>query len=497
MASEGGAGMQQAHSQPHIPRLSYRSSVTGTILHGPHDSADIVSIATTTAAAPTALISPPPTVYHPSRRHSKAAARAQSIASSDAVSLTSSTLSPETPTKLPTKRGSSLFGFLSVREPSQQAFLDYQESISKQTAARNGRVSAVGMPGVSSAKLPPSVPRVNSRWDGVPQTLKDKEKEKKDASRLPLMSRRRSSSNATAGGLKTQRSSSTLGSQRSNKKATSFSGNKAGNPSDPSVTKIDWEPYSLSNGNGSKDLATPSTDSGDSTSNPTLPEMTSFFPRDVPGPPKIPAYYRSKASAEIPSYIDVPQHSLSPSLTPVETSPVTPYPPSSPTHESTPFNLKPETISDDDFNDPGKLYQRFERVTLKSSGVNILAPPSTSKRRPNSFAVSAGKADQVRTVHGDDQPPSILKQNPSAKRSEVLARPPVSSYFPIIDTEPKGRRNETRNKHDPNWTVRNKDITPWEWDQPSMKVDAPRTSPTPTKQSGKASMRRKRSVFGR
>ena len=497
MASEGGAGTQQAHAQPHIPRLSYRSSVTGTTLHDPHDSANVVSTATTTAAAPTALMSPPPTEYHPSRQRSKVAARAQCIVSSDAVSPTSSTLSPETPTKLSKKRGSSLFGFLSVKEPSQQALLDYQESISKQTAARNGRVSAGGMPGVSSAKLPPSVPKVNSRWDGLPQALKDKEKEKKDTSRLPLMSHRRSSNNATAGGLKTQRSSSTLGSKRSREKPTSFFGNKVGNPSDPSVTKIDWEPYSLSNGNGSKDLATPSTDSGDSTSNPTLPEMTSVFPRDVPGPPKIPARYRSKASAEIPSYIDVPQYSLSPSLTPVETSPVTPYPPSSPTHDCTSFNLKPETISEDDFNDPGKLYQRSERVTIKSNGANILAPPSTSKRRPSSFAVSAGKADQVRTVHGDDQPPSILKQNPSAKRSEVLARPPVSSYFPIIDTEPKGRPNETRNKHHPNLTVRNKDITPWEWDQPSMKGDAPRMSPTLTKQSGKASMSRKRSVFGR
>ena len=331
MASNAAAGTQQARSQPHMPRLSYRNSATGTILRGRRDSAMTVSTASSTAAAaPTPPMSPPLSECYPSPPLSRVTSGAQSTISADAVSFTNSTLSAEAPTKLLKKRGSSLFSFLSVKEPSQQAFLDYQESIRKQTAARSGRVTAVGMPGVSSAKLPLTVPRVNSKWDGVPQTLKEKGKEKKDARRPSLMSHRHSSSNATAGGLKSRRSSLTLGSQRSNPKSPSFFGNKAGNPSDSSVAKLGWESYSLSNGSSSKDLTSTSTSSGASPSTSPLPEMNCFFPQDVPKPPMIPAHYRSLASTEVPSHIDVPQHSVSPSLTPMETSPITPYPPSSP-----------------------------------------------------------------------------------------------------------------------------------------------------------------------
>ena len=499
MASNGGVGTQparsQSHSHPHMPRLSYRNSVTGTILQGRRDSVNTFSTATITASGSTVLPSSPPKAYSPSPPRSKVTTDVQSTFGSDALSVSNSPSSPEASTMPSKKRASSLFGFLSVKEPSQQAFLDYEESIRKQSAARNGRITAVGLPGVSSAKLPRTVPRVNSKWDGVPQTLKEKEKEKRDASRPALMSHRHSSSNATEGGMKAQKSSSTLGSRRSSTKSTSSSESKAGNHSDSRVTKLDWESYTFANSSGLKGLSRTSTHSSDSPSTPTLPEMTSFCPQDVPEPPKIPAQYRRQTSTKVPSHIDVPQYSASPSLTPVETSPVTPYPPSSPIGDPTSFSLKSETVTDDDSNDSGKLLERFERVTLNSNGANILAPPSTLKRRPNGYAFSAGKANPAR-MSPDDQPSSILKQDPSVRKSEVPARPPVSSYFPVVDAEPKRRSDITRNKHNSALILKHKEIAPWEWDEPPMKGDAHNRSPTPTKPSGKAGMRKRLSVFG-
>ncbi|KAI9677895.1 MAG: hypothetical protein M1829_002392 [Trizodia sp. TS-e1964] len=58
---------------------------------------------------------------------------------------------------------SSFFNFFSVREPSAKAFADFQQQTLR-AAAVNGSQARV-----SSARLPTSVPKVNSKWDGVPK----------------------------------------------------------------------------------------------------------------------------------------------------------------------------------------------------------------------------------------------------------------------------------------------------------------------------------------
>ena len=72
-------------------------------------------------------------------------------------------------------KAASLFKFFSVKEPSKQAWLDYQESIWKQQSSNNGRITSIGLPMVSSAKLPATVPKVNSKWDGVPRSIKGRD----------------------------------------------------------------------------------------------------------------------------------------------------------------------------------------------------------------------------------------------------------------------------------------------------------------------------------
>ena len=81
-----------------------------------------------------------------------------------------------TPTKgQKKKKGNSMFGFLTLKEPSQSALEQFAEKQRKQAAEKGGKVSAVGIPSVSMQKLPPTVPKVNSKWDGIPESLKANE----------------------------------------------------------------------------------------------------------------------------------------------------------------------------------------------------------------------------------------------------------------------------------------------------------------------------------
>lgn len=94
----------------------------------------------------------------------------------------SGSMSPA-PSVKPSKKRTSFFSFLTVREPSTQAWIDYQENVRKQQASDEKRPRAVGMPMVSTAKLPSTVPRVNSKWEGVPHAVIRKEKQKKSGRR--------------------------------------------------------------------------------------------------------------------------------------------------------------------------------------------------------------------------------------------------------------------------------------------------------------------------
>ncbi len=157
----------------HMPKLQYRTR------NSPRpDSIGSVSAgfsSGTVSTAPTSLefsdLSPSPTL-------AKAVLQNSSPQHQLASTVPPSTVSRNTKLKDSQRRKSSFFGgFFSVKEPSQQAFEDYQRQLRRKGACKDGRVNAIGMPGVSSAKLPPTVPKVNSRWDGVPQAVKEKEKQ--------------------------------------------------------------------------------------------------------------------------------------------------------------------------------------------------------------------------------------------------------------------------------------------------------------------------------
>lgn len=74
------------------------------------------------------------------------------------------------------KRKSSIFGGLfQVKEPTQVAL----NQVAAQIKAQHGSTSATKVPNVRAEKMPEYVPKVNSKWDGIPESVKRIEKEKK------------------------------------------------------------------------------------------------------------------------------------------------------------------------------------------------------------------------------------------------------------------------------------------------------------------------------
>jgi hypothetical protein len=102
-------------------------------------------------------------------------ARSSISSASEATAVQSPTTSIGSPaTAKSKKRHSSLFNFLSVKEPSKRALEDYEAQLKKDKG--RGPVTPAGMAMVSSQKLPAHVPKVNSKWDGVPDEVKRRQK---------------------------------------------------------------------------------------------------------------------------------------------------------------------------------------------------------------------------------------------------------------------------------------------------------------------------------
>lgn len=84
---------------------------------------------------------------------------------------------PSSSSRQPTKKKSGgLLGFLKLKEPSTSALQDFADHERKRTAQKGGKVPSAGVAGVSSQKLPEHVPKVNSKWNGLPEPTKAKQR---------------------------------------------------------------------------------------------------------------------------------------------------------------------------------------------------------------------------------------------------------------------------------------------------------------------------------
>lgn len=67
----------------------------------------------------------------------------------------------------------SLVAFLTLKEPSTKALEDFADA-EREKAKQKGAAPPAAPPGVSTQKLPDYVPKVNSKWDGMPESASRK-----------------------------------------------------------------------------------------------------------------------------------------------------------------------------------------------------------------------------------------------------------------------------------------------------------------------------------
>lgn len=452
------------------PRLTYRTKSDNASLN-----------TTTTASAQPAS----PSIFSEAH-HSPTYSRSDidSQLGSRRPSLGGFSLSTHDMDKHPKKKSGFLSGLFSVKEPSAQALLNYQKQILKSGDQEGkSRTAAVGL-GVSSAKLPPTVPRVNSKWNGVPQTAKEKEKKKQ-------LTMRQSMSYLTPS-VKTEHSGGSSGSLRTSARPVSRGtlGGASVHSSGSGNALADlygWELMDNSNGNSPRDWAfehrRPSTGQSRSSKTADTSQDPSISPPEIPQPPRIPRTYLEESPTEPKISPIPPDHSHSPSLTPYNSSPITP---------NSPSPLKAFVSKSDDggceavkttvIEAPASL----DDVKIRSAGVGILAPPASARRRPRNATLQAC-VERPRTS-GAQASPSSNPERPKSQRETL----------PRSSSDKRRRSNSARDRLSLGVTLKHQAVAPWGWSElhPETQAvtNAPNTlSPTPAE----GSRRKRLTIFSK
>ncbi|KAL8980008.1 MAG: hypothetical protein Q9205_004800 [Flavoplaca limonia] len=397
-------------NQPHIPRLTYRNAPS--TLSVDNHSIRTVGTQSSTASQFTCATSPPTSSFGGSPSLCRFSDDVLSPLSLDGVSdprPSTSFLSPHT-VKESKKKSPSVFKLFSVKEPSTQAFEAYQEQMKKRGTTQTGRANAVGLPGVSSAKLPPTVPKVNSKWDGVPHAAKQKVKEKDNPSRSSFASSasRPLYTSRSYGSTMTTSTMSSTSSTRSDLRANGSLrlDNSSGNLADLYGWEVPPPGTSIGTSSGSSTRSFPLESKGGASAAPTLQrERTSFFPQS---PLVLATAYESPA--QTPPPLDPPSNRPSPLILPSLPTPPTP-------NDSAPSFPWSSANSKSDHSLPTKQPSQVGNaaVILNSSGSNVLGPPVSATPRPGSAPFAAGEATEFvlpSTSHGrplPGQPNPILK----------------------------------------------------------------------------------------
>lgn len=330
----------------HAPRHSYRSSAAAESLQSP-----------TVAKSP--VVEEGPRSADSEAKPKTSSSTGRPAASGNTLRPTGSRDSdrtshyPKSPVSSAVQKKRSLFGGLFVsKEPTALAL----ERLAAQLEAQHGELSARAIPGVSSSKLPQHVPKVNTKWDGVPEVLKEREKLLKEkaraAKRQSLAPSTRSRSvegsrprNARPGErrpLQNRSSSSTLSSFDSRGRAGQQRNSQFGG-SDEIRSPSKTPSSDPDRGRTIVQAASTKSQSLRSPSGSSLPRITAFFPSNIPSQPAVPARFKSASSHTVGSQTTtstgqtrvepaestiaaVPEHSSSPTGTPLDRSPVTPSP---------------------------------------------------------------------------------------------------------------------------------------------------------------------------
>ncbi|KAL9010871.1 MAG: hypothetical protein Q9173_004234 [Seirophora scorigena] len=308
---------------------------------------------------------------------------------------------------------SSFFNFLSVKEPSTQAFEAYHEQMKKRGTTQSGRANAVGLPGVSSAKLPPTVPKVNSKWDGVPQTAKDRaiRDVNPDRQSLYAATSRPLHTSRSTGSSMTGMTSSSTSSKSSTGSATRGNGKlKLEHDSNNLSYLYGWETGSQSNRSSTLSIPLEPRESTSSARILCRDNSMSFSSRS----PAI-AESTNELLANTPPSLDPSSNLSSPMISPATPPLLTP---NGSLHD---LPLSPRVgYSGGNSPAPKSSNTKNEGVILASSGTNVLGPPASATYRPEPARRHATRANHGMGTSADD-----LTERPSTQPGSILKRPPL------------------------------------------------------------------------
>ena len=447
MASPVHESMQNL-SVPYMPKLQYRT--------GSSDAEDLPLSGSISPVSPASIIFSLATVSTtPTSRNSldlgplanSKDATPEMASSPDAGSsiVPPSHPSLTLPVKKPKRRGSSFFSFFGVKEPSQQAFDDYQRQMRKKGTSKNGRATAVGLPGVSSAKLPPTVPKVNSRWDGIPQILKEKKKQK-----------RMNSSESIGVG---SRSIRTSGSEKSTSTTTSSTRSRGSSlnpktrglqqthPASP-TDLYGWESACGSSGSITRNDIKAHNEAFRLLSITSSPKPFITNSQAPPLPSRLPDDCPENTPADVGLLLGPSSSDSSPTQSNIISSPKTSNTSSLPKASS--YVQSDHCIKSGPRTTTVEVTDTDE-VVLNSNGLRLLGPPARARWKTRDARFLAVKAEEVMTPDKDSSPNTASTTDPIFHESSSLG----SSHVFTKDVNPgshvaKGADKDTANTDDLN-----------------------------------------------
>ncbi|KAL9102170.1 MAG: hypothetical protein Q9163_002644 [Psora crenata] len=481
----------QSQSANRKPKLRYRTSTGDT------DASETTTINMSKFSVSTKpTTSPTQSERSLSPRYTPSHTTASSISTAPSVAGSAS-LPPHTSDQPLKKRQSFFSGLFTVKEPSAQALANYQKELMRSGPGKSGRMNAVGMPGVSSATLPPKVPKVNSKWDGIPRSVKDKDTKKSSGSRSSTLNRSRDAS--TVSSERSSRGSSvrTSHSRRPHSRGTlggaSTYTNGSGGSRNHLADLYGWEITDFSGGapakNDSVELPRPGTSGLTSDkSAPALQSKTSVA-SDILPPPGINNNHVQEppGSASVPPH--PPAHLPSPSVSSPNSLP--PEPNTTSTFIGIPGETSQKTLQklqaapqEDLRLTAAQPPVTTDQVVVRSSGINILGPPSSAKRAQVASPTQPKAEEAPQTSAYDTTPRSILKKASSTPKNDGSpSQSPGSSGRPQ-------RSHSVRERLGLGVHLRNNDVAPWELSELADPSEFERML-TPTPENGGRPLRRK------
>jgi hypothetical protein len=463
-----------------IPRLSYRNSdlIDPSQLSAQESAAENEDIIAELPRNTASVLSKTPPSTHTSAGSENVLRLSSSRGSERLPKVSKPLVSPTTQKK------KSLFGGLFVtKEPTGVAL----ERFAAHLEAQHGELSARAIPGVSSAKLPEHVRKVNAKWDGVPAALKERErlqKERAHATKKQSLAPSVRSKSAKGSRDANARSSDRRPPLQKRSSASTLSSfdsrGRNGRPRQSQFSSSDDVrslSKTLSSDTDSGRLAKAASIGPQSLRTPSgssLPQITAFFPNDIPDPPTVPKRYKSKRSTHTVSTqrttstnwtrydhadaladlaIDmVPEHTSSPISTPLDRSPVTPS-----SMLKSPSSSGPSILP--------VSSNRSEEAVFVSSGADVIGPPATAtvkrKTKASRDAFLAGEARPFELP--DDEPgPAVIEyelRSPD-RTSKAPELPALARVQKDLEKRPDSSRARLGLRAS---MLVSHDQTPWNW----------------------------------